>query len=259
MPAASSWLHATGVIGSTSPASTRVGHDDPVELVAEVVGVDLVGEEVDSHLRARDDPRAHVGIRLRRPVQRVTDLHEALESLDARRDEVGIGDGAGLLAAEALEHLECEVGAELRGGAGQDQPGRQLRVPNRHALRDHAAEGVPEDDRPVEAEDVAEPDDVVDPRVQVPALGRARVAAALAAMVEVHELRRVGERLERLERNELWSKPGPPWSNRIVGRSRSVGPSATRPGPSTSTWSLTSPTWTRTRRLYSARVREMRS
>ena len=69
-------------------------------------------------------------------------------------------------------------------------------MPRRVRHRDHAAERVAEHDRLLDAERVAEVAHVVAPLGEVPLLGRAAIAAAVAAVVEVDELRRVGERRE---------------------------------------------------------------
>jgi hypothetical protein len=55
---------------------------------------------------------------------------------------------------------------------------------------------VAEEDGLIDAEHVAEAGDVVDPRVEVPAVGSALVAASLTAVVEEDELGDVGERRE---------------------------------------------------------------
>ena len=65
------------------------------------------------------------------------------------------------------------------------------------ALRDEAAERLAEHDRLLDAEGIAEAHDVVGKGVERPLLGRAPVAAAMAAMVVVDDLRDVGQARER--------------------------------------------------------------
>jgi hypothetical protein len=69
-------------------------------------------------------------------------------------------------------------------------------VTDRRSERHHAAEGVAEQDRALDPEHVTEAAHIVDPRVEVPALGPALVASPLAALVEEDELGDVGERRE---------------------------------------------------------------
>ena len=63
-------------------------------------------------------------------------------------------------------------------------------------LRDHAAEALAEHDRLFDAEAIAECLHVVAPLVQGPGCGRARLAAAIAAVIDVEHLRDVGEVIE---------------------------------------------------------------
>jgi hypothetical protein len=68
------------------------------------------------------------------------------------------------------------------------------------ALRHEAAERLAEHDGPGDAQRVAEAHDVVGEGVERPLLGRATVAAAMAAVVVVDDLRDVGQaREQRLE------------------------------------------------------------
>ena len=79
---------------------------------------------------------------------------------------------------------------------------------NGQAEADRSAKGLPEDDRGLDPQDLAEPEHVLDPRVQVPVVGRALVAPSLAAVIEKDQLRAVCERSEEgLERAvvEAWA------------------------------------------------------
>jgi len=69
-------------------------------------------------------------------------------------------------------------------------------VSRRVRHRDHPAERVAEHHRLLDAERVAEGAHVVGPLCEVPLLGRAAIAATIAAVVEVDELRDIDERRE---------------------------------------------------------------
>ena len=99
--------------------------------------------------------------------------------------------------------------------------------------RNHAAERRAEHDRIDDAERVAEGAHVVTPLRQIPALPRAILAAAVAAVVEIDDLGdvgqgRVGGPVDRMV--GAW----PPCSISSTGFSRITGPSGTNFAPSTS-------------------------
>jgi hypothetical protein len=58
--------------------------------------------------------------------------------------------------------------------------------------RNHAPEGGAEDDRALDSERFAKTPDVVPPLRQVPCLARPRLAASVAPVVELDDLRNIG-------------------------------------------------------------------
>ena len=138
-------------------------------------------------------------------------------------------------AAEALEqlHAPLEVGAAGGFGADQDQPGRVGRMARGVGQRDHAAERGAQHDRIDDAQRLAERVHVVAPLRQIPALPRAVLAAAVAAMVEIDDLGDVGQ--SRIGRPvDRVVEAGPAMSISSTGFSRITGPSGTNFAPSTS-------------------------
>jgi hypothetical protein len=77
--------------------------------------------------------------------------------------------------------------------AVQDQPGHQLRVPDGADHRDQAAAGRADQDRPGDAEGPAQSGDVVRPPIPGPGSRLTDVRPARAALIQVHDLRDVGE------------------------------------------------------------------
>ena len=115
--------------------------------------------------------------------------------------------GPSLLTAQLLEHRQRPFHPKPRKAAGDDQPRRQLRVPDCDPEADHPAKRLPKDDRPLDPEHIAERGHVVDPRIEGPTTRRAFVAAPLATMIEEDELRLILERAEkRLQRAVVESR-----------------------------------------------------
>lgn len=76
------------------------------------------------------------------------------------------------------------------------------------ALGDEAAEGVAEHDRLVDLDRVTQPHHVVGPRVEVPLVGRAPIAAPLPAVVVHHHLRHVAQEVHaQLVRGVVHTRP----------------------------------------------------
>ena len=98
-------------------------------------------------------------------------------------------------AAEAFEQLDAPLEMVAAGGRGadQDQLRRMRRMAGGVGQRHHAAERGAEHDRIDDAERLAECAHVVAPLRQIPALARAVLAAAVAAMVEIDDLGDVGQ------------------------------------------------------------------
>ncbi len=113
--------------------------------------------------------------------------------------------------------------------------GPALRVPQ----DDETAPPSAKDDRPVEAEHVAELSQILRPRLEVPVLGFGAIAVARATQVHVDHLRAVCEGRPMCSLNAVWSVPGPVCTITTVGRVSSHGPAGRSPAPSTSKKSRT--------------------
>jgi hypothetical protein len=98
-------------------------------------------------------------------------------------------------AAETFEQFDTPVQmlGSGRGSADQDQLRRMCRMSGSIRQSHHAAERGAEHDRTRDAERLAEGVHVVAPLRQIPALARAVLAAADAAMVEIDDLGKVGQ------------------------------------------------------------------
>ena len=132
------------------------------------------------------------GHRLRDPA------HDELRLVVADGERVArhLGD---LVAAGAAEQLDAafDVRLPLRGGAGEDELAGMLGMARGVGDGDEAAERLPHDDRLLDLERAAELEHVVAPLRERPRLARLALAAAVAAMVDVDDLRDVGELRER--------------------------------------------------------------
>ena len=106
---------------------------------------------------------------------------------------------ADLGSTEALEQRHAPIEMRITGGLGahEDQLGRVLGMAGGIGQRYRASERRTVDDRPCDAERLAERVDIVGPLRQVPALARTRIAAAVAAMIEEHDLGHIGQGRER--------------------------------------------------------------
>jgi hypothetical protein len=103
--------------------------------------------------------------------------------------------GADFRATQTFEQLDAPVqmfGAG-RSGADQDQLRRVCGMAGGVGHRHHAAERCAEHDRIDDAKHFAEDAYVVAPLHQIPALARAVLTAAVAAMVEIDDLANVSE------------------------------------------------------------------
>ena len=98
-------------------------------------------------------------------------------------------------AAEAFEQRHAAFPIRTAGGFGADQykPGGMGRMAGGVGQRNHAAERRAEHDRIDDAERVAECAHVVAPLRQIPALARAVLATAVAAVIEIDDLGDVGQ------------------------------------------------------------------
>ncbi|HZB22660.1 MAG TPA: hypothetical protein VE444_02345 [Gaiellaceae bacterium] len=129
-------------------------------------------------------------------VEREADAEVLGEVLVRRVHVPRAGDVTCLVAAEAREGRNRRVHVEARRGAEQDERARVLHVPRRVRERDDPAERCAEHDRSVQIERFAQGDDVVRPVVDRPPCKLAVVAAPVAAVVVVDELRDLGQRVE---------------------------------------------------------------
>ena len=112
-----------------------------------------------------------------------------------------LGRGIACLGpAQPLEDREHQRGVGTCRGGIEDDPPRVLRMVDEVLQGDHAAERHAVDDRFGDPQRVAERDEIRGPLFEVPGGRVAAVAAPLAAVVVVHDLRDVGEaRPVRLE------------------------------------------------------------
>src|ERR1700686_4796746 len=95
--------------------------------------------------------------------------------------------------------------------------------------------------RVLDGQRLAKAMDVLRPLLHRPFTRRSRVAASVAAEIEINQLhhrRHLGEAGLKPE----WSKPGPPCSSNSVGTCLIAGPSGLSFDPSTSKYSFTSST-----------------
>ena len=184
------------MIGSTSPARISVGQRMRLRSSNQSNVLHFVAEEVKADLRPHSDARANIRIRGRLSVEREARRHEGVEALLIRLVKEAFGDKPWLLSPQTLEHRQRAVFPEFRRAARDDQPRWEIRMADGYPEGDHSAERLAEDYRFLDPEDVAEPANVFDPGVEVPAVRRALVASSLPAMVEEDELRAVCERSE---------------------------------------------------------------
>lgn len=103
------------------------------------------------------------------------------------------GELCDLVAAEPAEPLDQSRQVEPREAGLDHESSRVAGVPRPVQEDDRAAQRVAEDDRPRDADRVAEGAHVVGARLEAPPRGVAPVGAAVPAQIEVDDLRVVGE------------------------------------------------------------------
>ena len=127
-------------------------------------------------------------------VERHADAHELGEVELRRVGEVAGRDLPRLRPAEPVELGDRARVAVAGDGADEHEPVDEVRASGRVLDRDHAADPGAEQDRALQLELLAERGQVGGPRVERPVLGRAPVAPARAAQVEVDHLYVLRER-----------------------------------------------------------------
>jgi hypothetical protein len=156
--------------------------------------LDLVLPEVQADLLPPDDPGEQVGIGRRRVVERKADPHVLVLRLGGCLLEVPGRDLARVSATETLNHRQRPIEPDPAGAARHDQLAGQLRVAGGYAKGDEAAERLPQQDRPVDLQRSTEIAHIIDPGIEMPPLRCAWVAAAIATVIEEHELRHISQR-----------------------------------------------------------------
>ena len=151
------------------------------------------------HFRPVDRAARHVRIarnsRIQRNGQPCPGVERGLIGVALNLQEPAPRQRADFRAAEALEQLDAPLAMRATGGRGRDQHqfGGMSRMARRVGQRNHAAERCAEHDRAFDADHIAEGAHVVAPLRQVPALARTILASAIAAVVQIDDLRDVGQ------------------------------------------------------------------
>ena len=132
----------------------------------------FIGEEVGGHFGALNGPVAEISCRwcIRVAVERQTDLAIGFIGILGRVGEKLARHPCGFIPAKPAHHLLCLVQTELGGCRRQDQSGHPGRMPRCVMHRDHAPEGLSENDRCLNPQPAAENRNVIGPLIQIPAV-----------------------------------------------------------------------------------------